>query len=56
MNKKLKEFNNTGNTRTESYHTFRGNTIPWIEKLLQTPIDDYRKILFPGKKIANMIK
>ena len=22
---------------------FRGNTIPWIEKLLQTPIDDYRK-------------
>jgi Primase X len=21
----------------------RGNTIPWIEKLLETPIDDYRK-------------
>ena len=29
--------------KTESYDTFRGNTIPWIEKLLQTPIDDYRK-------------
>ena len=26
--------------KTESY---RGNTIPWIEKLLETPIDDYRK-------------
>ena len=29
--------------QTESHHTFRGSTIPWIEKLLQTPIDDYRK-------------
>jgi hypothetical protein len=29
--------------QTESHYTFRGNTIPWIEKLLQTPIDDYRK-------------
>jgi Primase X len=29
--------------QTESNYTFRGNTIPWIEKLLQTPIDDYRK-------------
>jgi Primase X len=28
----------------ESYHhTFRGNTVLWIEKLLQTQIDDYRK-------------
>ena len=23
--------------------THRGNTISWIEKLLDTPIDDYRK-------------
>ncbi len=37
--KKLKEFNMQTN-KTESY---RGNTITWIEKLLQTPIDDYRK-------------
>jgi hypothetical protein len=29
--------------QTESHHAFRANTIPWIEKLLQTPIDDYRK-------------
>jgi hypothetical protein len=28
---------------TGSHHSFKGNTIPWIEKLLQTPIDDYRK-------------
>jgi hypothetical protein len=27
---------------TEGY-SFRGNTTPWIEKLLQTPIEDYRK-------------
>ena len=26
--------------KTESY---RGNTVPWIERLLETPIDDYRK-------------
>ena len=26
--------------QTESY---RGTTIPWIERLLETPIDDYRK-------------
>jgi hypothetical protein len=38
-NRKLKEFNMQRN-KTESY---RGNTIPWIEKLLETPIDDYRK-------------
>jgi Primase X len=38
--KKLKEFNNMQKIKTESY---RGNTIQWIEKLLGTPIDDYRK-------------
>jgi hypothetical protein len=38
--KKLKEFNNMQKIKTESY---RGNTITWIEKLLETPIDDYRK-------------
>ncbi|MFL6364896.1 MAG: hypothetical protein ACJ719_06790 [Nitrososphaeraceae archaeon] len=37
--RKLKEFNMQRN-QTASY---QGNTIPWIEKLLQTPIDDYRK-------------
>jgi hypothetical protein len=37
--KKLRGFNMQTN-KTESY---RGNTIPWIEKLLETPIDDYRK-------------
>jgi hypothetical protein len=41
--RKLKEFNNMRKNQTESHHTFHGNTIPWIEKLLQTPIDDYRK-------------
>jgi hypothetical protein len=29
--------------QTESRYTFRGRTISWIEKLVQTPIDDYRK-------------
>jgi hypothetical protein len=38
--KKLKEFNNMHKNQTASYHA---NTIPWIEKLLETPIDDYRK-------------
>jgi Primase X len=38
--RKLKEFNNMQRNPTESY---RRNTIPWIEKLLETPIDDYRK-------------
>jgi hypothetical protein len=38
--KKIKEINNMRKTQTE---TFRGNTIPWIEQLLETPIDDYRK-------------
>jgi len=28
---------------TESHYTPRSNMIGWIEKLLQTPIDDYRK-------------
>lgn len=37
---KIKEINNMRKTQTE---IFRGNTIPWIEKLLQTPIDDYKK-------------
>ena len=41
--KKLKEFNSMRKNQTETHHTFRGNTIAWIEKLLQTPIDDYRK-------------
>jgi hypothetical protein len=41
--KKLREFNNMQKNQMESHQTFRGNTIVWIEKLLQTPIDDYRK-------------
>jgi Primase X len=41
--KKLKEFNNMQKNHTEGYHISRGNVIPWIEKLLDTPIDDYRK-------------
>jgi hypothetical protein len=41
--RKLREFDNMQNTHTESHHSFKGNIIPWIEKLLQTPIDDYRK-------------
>jgi hypothetical protein len=31
------------NTQAVGHYTFRGNTIPWIDKLIQTPIDDYRK-------------
>jgi Primase X len=38
--RKLKEFKYMQRNQTESY---RGNTIPWIEKLLETSIDDYRK-------------
>jgi hypothetical protein len=38
--RKLKEFYNMQRNQTQSY---RGNTIPWIEKLLETPIYDYRK-------------
>jgi Primase X len=38
--RKLREFNNMQRGKTASY---QGNTIPWIEKLLQIPIDDYRK-------------
>jgi hypothetical protein len=41
--RKLREFNNMQTNQTERHHTFRGNTIPWIEKLLETPIADYRK-------------
>jgi hypothetical protein len=26
---------------TESHYALRGNTIAWIEKLLETPIDEY---------------
>src|SRR5919199_3495816 len=29
--------------QTESNYASRGSTLPWIEKLLETPIDDYRK-------------
>jgi Primase X len=29
--------------QTESNYASRGSTIPWIEKLLYTQIDDYRK-------------
>jgi hypothetical protein len=41
--RKLKEFNNMQKNKIESHHAFRADTIPWIEKLLQTPIDNYRK-------------
>jgi hypothetical protein len=41
--RKLREFNDMQKTHTESHYPSKGNTIPWIEKLLQTPIDDYRK-------------
>ncbi|MFL6371279.1 MAG: DNA primase noncatalytic subunit PriX, partial [Nitrososphaeraceae archaeon] len=37
--RKLKEFN----MQTNKIESYRGNTITWIEKLLETPIDDYRK-------------
>ena len=39
----LKELGNMQKTQPGSQNTFRGNSILWIEKLLQTPIDDYRK-------------
>jgi hypothetical protein len=38
--RKLKEFNNMQRNQAERY---QGNTISWIEKLLETPIEDYRK-------------
>jgi hypothetical protein len=41
--RKLKEFNNMSNTQSRHPGPFPGNTTPWIEKLLETPIDDYRK-------------
>jgi hypothetical protein len=44
--RKLKELNSMQRNQTANHHIIRGNTIPWIEKLLETPIDDYRKILF----------
>jgi hypothetical protein len=40
--RKLKEFN-IRKTQTGSHYVFLGNTIPWIEKLMKTPITDYRK-------------
>jgi Primase X len=40
--RKLKEFKYMQKNQIERY-TFRGNTITWIEKLLETPIYDYRK-------------
>jgi hypothetical protein len=41
--RKLKEIASMHKIQTESHYTPRSNTIGWIEKLLQTPIDDYRK-------------
>jgi Primase X len=41
--RKLKEITSMHKIHTESHYIFLGNTIAWIEKLLQTPIDDYRK-------------
>jgi hypothetical protein len=41
--RKLKEFNNMQKNQTQSHYAFRGNTVAWIEKLIDTPIDDYRK-------------
>jgi len=41
--RKLKELGNMLKTQPGSQNSFRGNSILWIEKLLQTPIDDYRK-------------
>jgi hypothetical protein len=40
--RKLKEFSMQKN-KVESHYTVPDNTISWIEKLLETPIDDYRK-------------
>ena len=37
QNKKERYYNTTDAFNQD------GNTIPWIEKLFQTPIDDYRK-------------
>jgi hypothetical protein len=31
------------NTHTESHYTSQRNTIPWIDKLIQSPIADYIK-------------
>jgi Primase X len=40
--RKVQDFN-MQRKQTQGHHTFRCNTIPWIEKLLKTPIEDYRK-------------
>ena len=46
--------------RSENTDGISGNTIPWIEKPLQTPIEDYRKnvislILAPVKHFEIMM-
>jgi hypothetical protein len=41
--KKLKELSNMQKDQTKTHHTITSNRVAWIEKLLQTPIDDYRK-------------
>jgi hypothetical protein len=38
-----RKFSNYRNSNRNGYRYNSGNTIPWIEKLLQTPIADYRK-------------
>jgi hypothetical protein len=45
INDKLEEIKNSKyrNSSTNSYRYCNTNTIPWIEKLLQTPIADHRK-------------
>jgi hypothetical protein len=53
--RKLKEFD-----AVKTQIEFRGNTIPWIEKPLQAPIEDYRKnvislILAPVKHFEIMM-
>ena len=57
--RKLKEITNMRNTQTESHYTSRRNTIPCIDKLLQTPIEDYRKTtvrLFLASYLVNVKK
>jgi hypothetical protein len=41
--RKLREFNNMQNNTTKGHYSLRGDTSAWIEKLLETPIDDFRK-------------
>jgi Primase X len=55
----MKEINNMSNTQSRYRSPFHGNTIPWIEKLLDTPIDDYRKTvvcLILGPYLINIKK